>query len=85
VFKLPVAKDGRFLNDVIEFEMTHQTREGKTVKVELDLRKIESREDGAGGNGAKHVNTWDGTRKFLKAEVKDHEIEETEQLSEDAD
>ena len=85
VFKLSVAKDGRFVNDMIEFELTHQSREGKTVKVELDLRKIESREDGAGGNGAKHVNTWDGTRKFLKAEVKDYEIEETEQLSEDAD
>ena len=73
--------------------MTLQTRAGKTINVELDLSKVHSREDGAGGNGARHVNTWDGARKFLsfkidsdednEEEVLDNEDEETESVSQE--
>lgn len=54
----------------IDFELTHQTRANKTLNVTLDLKDVAHREDGAGGNGARHVNTWDGQRKILSSEVK---------------
>lgn len=53
----------------IDFELTHQTRANKTLNVTLNLKDVAHREDGAGGNGARHVNTWDGQRKILSAEV----------------
>lgn len=83
--KLPVAENGEFLDEKIIFEMTHQKKQDKTITVELPLKNIESRDDGQGGNGAKHVNTWDGVRKLLKAEVKGYEIEETESVSDGSD
>ena len=83
--KLPVAENGEFLDEKIIFEMTHQKKQDKTITVELPLKNIESRDDGQGGNGAKHVNTWDGVRKLLKAEVKGYEVEETESVSDGSD
>ena len=83
VFTVTKSEDG-FSVDKIEFEMTHQTRAGKTINVELDLSKVHSREDGAGGNGARHVNTWDGARKFLSFKIdSDEDIEEEELDNED--
>lgn len=80
VFTVTKLEDG-FSIDKIEFEMTHQTRAGKTINVELDLSKVHSREDGAGGNGARHVNTWDGARKFISFKTDFDETDEEEELN----
>lgn len=58
-----------FDRTAINFELTHQTDAKKTVNLTLDLKDISHREDGAGGNGARHLNTWDGQRKILSSEV----------------
>lgn len=53
----------------IRFELTHQSKANKTISLSLDLKSVAHREDGAGGNGARHLNTWDGQRKILTSEV----------------
>lgn len=53
----------------IKFVLTHQKKEDKQIEIVLDLKDISHREDGAGGNGARHLNTWDGQRKILSSEV----------------
>ena len=58
-----------FDKTALNFELTHQTNPNKTVNLTLDLKDIAHREDGAGGNGARHLNTWDGQRKILSSEV----------------
>ena len=56
--------------------MTHQKNANKTLELILDLKDVSHREDGAGGNGARHVNTWDGQRKILSSEVISNEDNE---------
>lgn len=64
-----VIDKNEFDKTAINFELSHQTNPSKTVNLTLDLKDISHREDGAGGNGARHLNTWDGQRKILSLEV----------------
>lgn len=60
----------------IRFELSHQKIANKTLELTLDLKKIAHREDGPGGNGARHLNTHDGQRKILSLEVMKDESNE---------
>ena len=71
-----VIDKSKFDQTSIRFEVTHQKNANKTLELILDLKDVSHREDGAGGNGARHVNTWDGQRKILSSEVISNEDNE---------
>lgn len=66
VYAIEVNKlDGEFDVKQIIFKTTHHKKANAFAEVTFDVGSVFEREDGRGGNGARHVNTRSGERTIL--------------------